>query len=148
MAINDNTLNINDDLAVFRTSQDDVRKANLVKVTDAVASNLTHEWREEQIYYRRSTSVGTTFNVPSGNKHTIIIYNNVNVMTIFSLRLPAVATVVDGQTVTVFYQKAVNTIVMIPNGALAVVGAPTVANAFDHYTLTYCAATEKWHRTV
>ena len=133
--------------AIWETSNGDTRKAS---------HTLLKEWLEDNLVLTNAGQPNTQYAAPSATGFSVAITDADDSIHLIltptadfatgTIVLPAVANAVDKQSVLVNSTKAVTTLTVDGNGAVAVTGEPAALAANDFFTLKYDALTQTWYR--
>jgi hypothetical protein len=140
------TLAGGDQLAVYSASNGDARKSSITVLQSYMQSNLTFSQSTFTTEYSSPlTGATVTIATASGNAHLIV--TPAGTIAALTIKLPAVAGLVDKQEILVNCTQIVTTLTMDANGATAILGAPsTLASANEYFRLKYDALMTTWYR--
>jgi hypothetical protein len=93
-----------------------------------------------------SPTTGQTVSVTDSNVNTHLILTPSGTLSTLTIKLPALANLVDKQDILVNCTQAVTTLTVDGNGAGAVTGEPASLSANDFFRLKYDAITDVWYR--
>lgn len=129
-----------DNIAVWDTSNGDSRKASITTLMNYINSQLDLPVDISRSQYEAPTATGFTITIPSPN--TWLVLNPTNDFAAGAVALPV--GVPDISMVSIVTTRSIASFTVTASGS-AVVGAPTVMEANEAFTLRYDAVTNTWY---
>lgn len=143
----EDTLAGSDQLPFWSASNGDTRKSSRTQVKEWLEDNLSlTNAGQSNTQYAAPSATGFSVAIKDAGDSIHLILTPVADYADGEIVLPSVARAVDKQTVLVNSTKAVTTLVVDGNGAVAVTGEPAALAALDFFTLKYDALTKTWYR--
>ena len=140
----DSSLSAGDLVALWSTANGDTRKASLTALA-AFLATLSSASGGQVTQYSAPTTTGFTATITNSSASAYLILTPTGTFAAGTILLPALASCVDGQTVTVTCTQIVTTLTVNGNGA-TVNGAPTTLAANGFFTLKFDGVLKVWYR--
>lgn len=141
-----------DQFPVYSSSNGDARKASASVVLAYIQDNITaaaDSFPQYVTQYSAPGATGFTVAVNAGSDGTSNVWLILTPAAGYAagtITLPAAASCVDKQEVSVNCTQAVTTLTVSANGATAVYGAPTTLAANAFFRMRFDDATNNWYR--
>ena len=136
-----------DVVPVYVQNEGDARGAAMSVLQAYMQANLDFDNQAQETQYAAPSATGFSIAIAAGPQSTHLILTPTGAFAAGTLVLPAVATAIDKQSLTVNTTQAVTTLTISANGATAVIGAPTTLAANAFFTLRFDLTTKNWYRT-
>lgn len=140
----DTTLSAGDQLAIFSQAQGDTRKTSLTTLSAFLATLATSSGGQTT-QYSAPSATGFTATIVNSSASAYLILTPTGTFAAGTILLPAAASCVDKQTVTVTCTQIVTTLTVNGNGS-TVNGAPTTLAANGFFTLKFDGVLDVWYR--
>jgi len=138
------SLSAGDQVALYAQAQGDTRKTSLTTLA-AFLATLNSASGGQVTQYSAPTTTGFTATITNSSASAYLILTPTGTFAAGTILLPALASCVDGQTVTVTCTQIVTTLTVDGNGA-TVNGAPTTLAANGFFTLKFDGVLKVWYR--
>lgn len=135
-----------DVVPVYVQNQGDARGAAMSVLQEFMQDNLNFDSQAQETQYAAPSATGFSIAIAAGPQSTHLILTPTGAFAAGTLVLPAVATAIDKQSLTVNTTQAVTTLTISANGATAVIGAPTTLAANAFFTIKFDLTTKNWYR--
>lgn len=140
-----------DAFLVYSSANGDARRVSGTALLTFVNANLSASPSTYASQYSApltgvTVQVASTASGATGKENVHLIVTPAGTIAALTIKLPAVAAVVDKQLLLVNCTQIVTALTMDANGASAVVGAPTALTANGFFMLKYDALLSKWYR--
>lgn len=135
-----------DVVPVYVQNEGDARGAAMSVLQAFMQANLNFDSAAQETQYAAPSATGFSIAIAAGPQSTHLILTPTGTFAAGTLVLPAVATVVDKQSLTVNSTQVVTALTISANGATAVIGAPTTLAANAFFTLKFDLTTKNWYR--
>jgi hypothetical protein len=140
------TVTAGDIAAVFIQNQGDPRGAAMSVLQAFMQENLNFDSQAQETQYAAPSATGFSIAITAGPQSTHLILTPTGTFAAGTIVLPAVATAIDKQSLTVNTTQIVTALTISANGATAVIGAPTTLAANAFFTLKFDLTTKNWYR--
>lgn len=140
------TVDAGDVVPVYVQNQGDARGAAMSVLQAFMQENLNFDSQAQTTQYAAPSGTGFSIAIAAGPQSTHMILTPTGAFAAGTLVLPAVATAIDRQSLTVNTTQAVTTLTISANGATAVIGAPTTLAANAFFTIKFDLTTKNWYR--
>jgi hypothetical protein len=140
------TVSAGDVVPVYIQNQGDARGAALSVLQEFMQENLNFDSQAQGTQYAAPSATGFSIAINAGPQSTHLILTPTGTFAAGTLVLPAVATAIDRQSLTVNTTQIVTALTINGNGATAVIGVPTTLAANAFFTIKFDLATKNWYR--
>lgn len=138
------SLNINDLIAIYSSTNGDARKASL-SVLAAALSNLLAVTDGKVTQYSAPSATAFTATIADSTLSVWLVLTPTAGFAAGTIRLPSLANATDKQEVLVNCTQAITTLTIDANGA-TLTGAPTALTANGFFRLRFDAVLKTWYR--
>jgi hypothetical protein len=140
-----------DNLPLYSSANGDARRASLTTLLEFVGDNLTASGSSFATQYSApaaaaTVTIGSSATDADGSENVHLILTPAGTLATLTLKLPAVADLVDKQEILVNCTQIITTLSWDANGAGDIVGEPTTLAANAFLRLKYDAVTTNWYR--
>lgn len=135
-----------DVVPVYVQNDGDARGAAMSVLQAFMQANLNFDNAAQETQYAAPSATGFSIAITAGPQSTHLILTPTGTFAAGTLVLPAVATVIDKQSLTVNSTQIVTALTISANGATAVIGAPTTLAANAFFTIKFDLTTKNWYR--
>lgn len=143
------TISAGDLIAIYSSPNGDARKTSITTLTAYMQSNLTFtstSYQQEYTTQYASPVTGGTVQVTDGDDNIHLIVTPAGTLSTLTIKLPALANIIDKQEVLLNCTQIVTTLTIDKNGAGAIAGGPSTLAANGFFRLKYDDGADVWYR--